>query len=405
MKRFLFILLCFFPLTCQALTKIGIVGDRFCMQYPVPPCLNLVYLLDKKLHQEGYPTRLINYSTYESTMVEGIQCFNKMLAEDKPDILVVLLGYNDASQMIPIEHVKIYLAHLIELATAHHIPVIVGTVDVSSLPWFHIPASYLTQFKDLYEELAIDYPHAMFFPYLSKTLFTTYPYYNPENLLPTEVAHAWIADQLAALLKCLIAPQGVNEAASPVVNIGLIGDSICVPFPLATYEALGYLLERDLEREGYPVRIINYSIGCARTDTAPTRLVEMILTDKPQIVILTVGINDVRWILPFEHVRNNLIEAIKIAQAYQIKVLIGIIDPAGLPSNPQPSLSYLACFKSLYAEIAFLYPHVFFFFFLNPEILLDFNYQIGDFVHPNRAGHEKIVESLKPILKAILVPV
>lgn len=399
MKKFWLWILCMLPIYGIGVTKIGLIGDQFCIHAIVPPPLNLVYQLDKTLNNKGYPTRLIHYSGFEATSKEGVAFLEKMLAEDKPDILIILLGYNDAYQKVPLENIKKSFAHMIERATDQHIPVIIGQVDVSCLLQSD-EQPHTNQFASLYEELASEYPNVLFFPYLGNHIFTNPYYHYPDNLFPNEAAHVLIGEQLFNKVKSLLDAEPVS--VSPFIQVGLIGDSISVPFPVPTFEAFPYLVEKELNAEGYPIRLINYSIGSSNMDSACHRLRDMMEQDKPDIVIITLGMNDVRLILPLECIQTHLLKTVKFALAHQIKIIVGILDPAGLPSNPQPPFHYLLLFKSMYAEVAKRYPQAAFFYFLAPDILLDFEYQIGDFVHPNPLGHQKIKNALKPILKAII---
>jgi acyl-CoA thioesterase-1 len=195
----------------------------------------------------------------------------------------------------------------------------------------------------------------------------------------------------------------ISEAT---IKVGLIGDSICCPYsvyyyPIYPNQCIDYLLERDLDKEGYAVRIINYSVSGSTTETGLSRLKEMIQTDKPQILIIALGINDANHKFSFEKIKGNLSDMIKLASNQQIKVLLGSVDASNMPWRSY-SKTYLANLKGVYEDLRNEYPGIILFPFLSQQVTMDADFHVGDHVHPNREGLQLIANVIKPILRSIL---
>lgn len=189
-------------------------------------------------------------------------------------------------------------------------------------------------------------------------------------------------------------------AQPSMVKVGVIGDSISHPHPVHPYQAYHYLLERDFDKEGLPIRVINYSMGGSTTETAKERLKEMLKEDKPQILLIALGINDVWHQFSVEQIENNLKETIELAQDNHIPVLLGILELYAAPGVP--SEKYALEFQEMGERLQEDYPELNVFPFLTTDMLTDPSYATYDVIHINEKGHQLVAEEIKPVLRPLI---
>jgi Lysophospholipase L1 and related esterases len=73
--------------------------------------------------------------------------------------------------------------------------------------------------------------------------------------------------------------------------IVVLGDSLTEGFGVAKEEAYPHLLEKELQRKGHSVKVINAGISGSTSASAPSRL-RWYIKAHPEIVILALGGND-----------------------------------------------------------------------------------------------------------------
>ena len=106
-----------------------------------------------------------------------------------------------------------------------------------------------------------------------------------------------------------------------------LGDSLTEGFGVSKEEAYPYLVEQELVRKGYSVRMINAGTSGSTSASAPSRM-QWYVRVKPDIVILALGGNDGLRGLSVQHMKKNLGKAIK--QARNIALLPYSLDPRHL---------------------------------------------------------------------------
>jgi acyl-CoA thioesterase-1 len=174
--------------------------------------------------------------------------------------------------------------------------------------------------------------------------------------------------------------------------VGIIGDSISLPFPIMPVDAYHEILSREFDW-----KILNYSQGGSGTDTLMPRLKKMVKRHKPKVLIIALGINDANLLVPIEEIYNNLREAVRYAISKDIHVLLGTVDISDLKIGDD---KYYTNFINLYSEIKELYPQIDLFEFLTVEMTSNTGLFYGDYRnHPNEPGHEKIADSIRKVLK------
>ena len=174
-----------------------------------------------------------------------------------------------------------------------------------------------------------------------------------------------------------------------------VGDSLTAGFGLAEEEAYPALLEKKLQADGHPYRVINAGVS-AETSSGTLSRLEWLLTQNPDIVILETGANDgLRGIDP-QVAENNIREILTVLKDKDIVVLL-----AGMKMVRNLGPQYVARFNALYPRLAEEHEVIFMPFFLEGVAMVSGLNQ-ADAIHPNRAGYEKIVTNIYPyVLQAI----
>ena len=198
--------------------------------------------------------------------------------------------------------------------------------------------------------------------------------------------------RIAALVVCLgaLAPShlGTVWAAEPI-RILAFGDSLTAGYGLAQQDTLTTRLADALNKMGRPVTMINGGVSGDTTADGVTRL-DWSLADKPQIMILALGANDMLRGLDPKITRANLEAIIQKAKAAGVEiVLAGMVSPANLGSE------YKAAFDAIYPELAKAH-NLLFMPFLLQDVAQDSALNQADGIHPNGNGVAIIVRNLLP---------
>jgi lysophospholipase L1-like esterase len=203
---------------------------------------------------------------------------------------------------------------------------------------------------------------------------------------------AWLRLTLVALLLALAACGGKpKESPLPAgTKVLALGDSLTAPHGVQPQEAWSVLLG---QKTGWSV--INGGVSGNTSAQALERLPALLEEHQPQLVLVTLGGNDMLRKLPQGQTVANLGRMIDMARARGAKVV--------LLATPKPSIAG-AVLNNLsppefYAEIA-KDKKVSLIEDAIPTVLSDTALK-GDQLHPNAAGHAKLGELIHADLKKI----
>ena len=127
----------------------------------------------------------------------------------------------------------------------------------------------------------------------------------------------------------------VVRAAEPV-RILAYGNSLTAGYGLAEQDTLPTRLAEALNKMGRPVTMINGGVSGDTTADGVSRL-DWALADKPQIMILALGANDMLRGLDPKATRANLEAIIQKAKAAGVEiVLAGMLSPPNLGPSTRP---------------------------------------------------------------------
>jgi acyl-CoA thioesterase I len=145
------------------------------------------------------------------------------------------------------------------------------------------------------------------------------------------------------------APVATGPAAAPVeqaLTVVFLGDSLTAGLGLDEDQAYPAVIERELRKEGMPVRVINAGVSGDTTAGGLSRL-SWLLGQHPDVVVVGLGANDGLRALPVEESEKNLREIVRRTQAAGVRVLL-----LGMRMPPNYGPDYIARFEAMYPRIA-----------------------------------------------------
>jgi acyl-CoA thioesterase I len=182
--------------------------------------------------------------------------------------------------------------------------------------------------------------------------------------------------------------------AAPVVL--LLGDSISAGYGLPAGTGWTTLLQRRLDAEHYPYRVINASISGDTTAGGRARLDALLAKNHPAVTVIEMGGNDGLRGGSLDAMHANLDAMTAAAQKTGSRVLI-----VALRLPPNYGASYVNRFDATFADVArarraALVP------FLFEGFAEDNDMFQADRIHPVVAAQAKMLDNVWPYLKPLL---
>ena len=175
------------------------------------------------------------------------------------------------------------------------------------------------------------------------------------------------------------------------IKIMLYGDSLMAGYGLSQNENLASELTRNFEDNNFSVSIINASISGNTSKNGLSR-VDWSLGDKPNIVVVCLGANDMlRGLNPLLTMANLDLIISKFNQSNSIVILAGMQSPESMGPD------YKIQFDRIYPDLAAKYDLIFMPFLLEDIALEKKNLQ-ADYKHPNKRGIKIIASNLYPYI-------
>jgi len=185
-----------------------------------------------------------------------------------------------------------------------------------------------------------------------------------------------------------------NAMAAPV-RILAFGDSLTAGYGLPEGDGFVPQLQMALQKMGREVSVINGGVSGDTTAGGLSRL-DWMLTDKPDVVILELGANDMLRGLPPAEARANLDAIIqRIRQSGAKLLLVGMVAARNMGEE------YRQQFDAIYPELAKQHDVPLYPFFLDgvaarPEL------NQSDGLHPTKEGVSVIVTNILPSVTGLL---
>ena len=186
-----------------------------------------------------------------------------------------------------------------------------------------------------------------------------------------------------------------NVFATNQIKIMLYGDSLMAGYGLPQNENLSSVLPSKFNLAESQLQIINASVSGNTSSNGLARL-DWSLEDKPNIVILCLGANDMLRGIDPKLTKQNLNQIIEKMIQNGSKVIL-----AGMRSPESMGKSYQQKFDLIYQELAEEH-EVIFMPFLLEGVALEKDYLQSDYKHPNALGVNIMASNLYPyILKGM----
>jgi acyl-CoA thioesterase I len=206
---------------------------------------------------------------------------------------------------------------------------------------------------------------------------------------------AFLQLSAALLLATLSCPARAAAKETAPLKIIAFGDSLVAGLGLSADAAFPAVLEKTLRSEGYAVSVVNAGVSGDTASGGQARL-DWALTDGADGAILELGANDMLRGVDPEVTKAALDAILGKLKARNIKVLI-----AGMKAAPNLGQDYKTRFDAIYPALAKKYDAPLYPFFLE-GVAGEPALKLGDGLHPNPAGVERIVKGILPDVRAFL---
>jgi acyl-CoA thioesterase-1 len=176
------------------------VGDSLSAEYGLTRGSGWVALLERKLKAEKLDARIVNASISGDTTSGGRSRLPALLAQHKPDVVVLELGANDGLRGLPIPSAEDNLRTMVKLSQQNRAKVL--------LVGIHMPPNYgrayTERFTGMYKELSASLKVPLV-PYMLQGVELVPTNFQADRMHPLASAHPVILNniwpQLAPLIK------------------------------------------------------------------------------------------------------------------------------------------------------------------------------------------------------------
>jgi acyl-CoA thioesterase I len=179
-------------------------------------------------------------------------------------------------------------------------------------------------------------------------------------------------------------------------TILIIGDSLSAGYGINLKQGWVYLLQKRLDKNNYPYRIINSSISGDTSSNGLIRLPKTLIKYKPQIVIIELGGNDGLRGISAKTMQSNLNQLVNKALDAKAKVLL-----IGVRLPPNYGATFIKQFATVYKDVAKTHQVL-----LVPQFLKNVgtNLQLmqKDGIHPNAKAQQQLLDNVWPQLQKLL---
>ncbi len=166
-------------------------GDSLSAAYGIPRARGWVALLEKRLAAEGYDYNVVNASISGETTSGGLARMAKVLARDRPAVMILELGANDGLRGLPVAQMKSNLDAMIRQAQKAGAQVLLVGVH---MPPNYGPA-YAESFAAAFGELAQARGSALV-PFVFEGFAARGELFQEDGMHPTAQAQALILENV-----------------------------------------------------------------------------------------------------------------------------------------------------------------------------------------------------------------
>jgi acyl-CoA thioesterase-1 len=176
-----------------------VVGDSISAGYGLANGEGWVHLLEDRLAREGYRYRVVNASISGDTTAGGRARLPALLARDKPAVVVLELGGNDALRGGDLRATRDNLDAMIRAAQAAGARVLLVGMQLPP----NYGSAYVKRFTAVYEELARTRKVSLV-PFVFEGFAEDFGAFQPDRIHPTAAAQPRILDNVWPVLQPLL---------------------------------------------------------------------------------------------------------------------------------------------------------------------------------------------------------
>jgi acyl-CoA thioesterase-1 len=177
-----------------------VFGDSLSAAHGLKPEQGWVALLDKRLRNQGYGYNVVNASVSGETTSGGLQRLPRSLDLNKPQILVLELGANDALRGLPLSNAKDNLSKMVEMGAKGGARVLLVGMRIPP----NYGPKYTASFVQMYTDLSTQYRTPLV-PFLLQSVALDSSKMQDDGLHPNALGEPDVLDtlwpQLVPLLK------------------------------------------------------------------------------------------------------------------------------------------------------------------------------------------------------------
>ena len=212
---------------------------------------------------------------------------------------------------------------------------------------------------------------------------------------------------LFALIVCLFSNTGMAQhlRTTGYFKLVVFGDSLSAGYKVEPQNSFVSKLQKALYNSGYhSVVVFNNSKSGETTAGGLRRLPGVLEKEKPNGIIIELGINDVFQGLGLGEAERNLQKMIELCQSKKVPVLL-----VGMKAPPYAGIIYQQKFDKMYVSLAKKYNILLYPFFMKGLIEMESdsakmnsNYILNDKIHPNPQGIDLMVKNILPYVAEFL---
>lgn len=205
-----------------------------------------------------------------------------------------------------------------------------------------------------------------------------------------------ILTSLMVLTSLTAAPVSAFAAQANAFRLMVLGDSLSASYGIAQQSGWVALLADRLDKQGFPVQVINAAISGDTTAGGRSRLGAALARHQPDLLLLELGGNDGLQGLPVKAMRANLEAMIDQAHAAGAKVLL-----LGIKVPPNYGKRYTQAFEQTFIDLANeknvpLVP------FILDNVATQVNLMQTDGIHPTAEAQQQVLDNIWPALVPLL---
>lgn len=186
--------------------------------------------------------------------------------------------------------------------------------------------------------------------------------------------------------------------AAPVRTILAFGDSLTAGYQLGPQDGFAPQLQAALVKTGRQVRVHNAGVSGDTSAQGRARLAWVLkgMKTKPDLAIVELGANDMLRGQPPATAKANLDAILTELKKQGVPVVL-----AGMLASPNLGPGYAREFNAIYPDLAKKHGTALYPFFMN-GVLGGRGLQLGDGIHPSKAGVAVIVRGILPTVTRAL---